>query len=227
MGNIRTLVVEKDFESSVAMGNYLAERNINVDFAYNGISALELILKNEYDIIVVDISITKLDVFSLCRKLRTQLFSSIPIILLSKHHDATLKIEGFKAGADDYLLKPILMQELYLRIHAITKRGPLRGIGQQRVANLNIDFNSLTISDGDSVVKLHQVQMSIIKVLAHHYPNTVSRQMLEQEIWADSLPESSPLRTHIYRLRQLLNKAFERNIIRTEYARGYKIAEPA
>lgn len=226
MANIQALVVESDFNSTVAIGDYLTQHNIDVDFAYNGISAFELIFKNEYDIIIADTDIKKLDALSLCHKLRQQMFSSIPIILISQHIALDLKVNAFNAGADDYLIKPFVMQELYLRILAITKRGPLRGIGKQRIADLDIDFNASTVSRGEQMIKLHQVQMNIVRVLAHHYPNTVSRQMLEQEIWAGALPESSPLRTHIYRLRQLLNKSFERDIISTVYARGYKIAMP-
>lgn len=223
MNIIRALLVESCIKSTLHISDFLSNHSIDIDFAYHGISALELIIKNEYDIIILDSAISKLDALSLTQKLRQQLFSSIPIILLSSNDQLGHKVKSFRAGVDDYIQRPFACEELLCRIQAITKRGPLRGIGQQKIGDLHVNYNASTISRGDTEVELHQVQMRIVKVLAHHYPNTVSRQMLEQEIWSGTLPESSPLRTHIYRLRQTLIRQLGRNIISTVYAKGYKL----
>ncbi len=224
MSTIRVLIVDRCIQSTIDISNYLSDSNIELDFAYHGISALELIIKNEYDILILDACITKLDALSLSKKLRQQLFSSMPIIVLSKQTELAFKVQCFEAGVDDVVAKPCAPQELYHRILAMAKRGPLRGIGQQKIADLSVDYNAATITRGTRKIKLHQMQMKIIKVLAQHYPNTVSREVLEQEIWSGVLPDSSPLRTHIYRLRQNIKNQLDRDIISTVYAKGYKIA---
>ncbi|MCG7533348.1 response regulator transcription factor [Psychrobium sp. MM17-31] len=224
MSNIRVLIADRCIQSTTQLSEQFAENNIDLDFAYHGISALELMIKNEYDILIIDSKITKLDALSLTKKMRQQLFSSVPIILLAANDELTYKIEGFEAGVDDILVKPYAPQELYYRLKAVSKRGPLRGIGQQEINDLLVDYNASTVSRGDRKIKLHQMQMRIIKVLAQHYPNTVSREVLEQEIWAGALPESSPLRTHIYRLRQSIKDQLDRDIISTVYAKGYRLA---
>ena len=223
MRQIRALLVEHNVDSTTEIGDYLSANNVEIDFAYNGLAGLKLITENEYDVIILERTLPKLDGLTLCLKIRTVLFCNAPIMFLTAQGSISDKIAGFKAGADDYLLKPCENEELLCRIHALSLRGPRRDIGIQNVANLIINFHLKTVTCQNITVKLHYLQMNILKVLVQHYPNTVSRELLEQQIWGGESPDSSPLRTHIYRLRKALDKPFGQEIIETVYGQGYQI----
>jgi len=223
MKNIRLLLVEDNFDLAQSIGDYLSESRIEIDYAYNGTAGLSLASSNEYDVIVLDVALPKLDGLKLCQHIRTKLYCSTPIIFLTARDTLTDKVKGFTAGADDYLVKPFAVEELDCRIKVLALRGPRRDIGKQSVANFAIDYHLRTVTCNNITVKLHYLQMNILKVLVQHYPNTVSRESLEQQIWGGSSPDSSPLRTHIYRLRIALEKPFNQPIIETVYGKGYQI----
>jgi DNA-binding response OmpR family regulator len=220
------LLIENNLKYAETTGNYLSNHNIEVDYAFNGISAFELASKNKYEVIIININLPKLNGLTLCHKIRNELFISTPVIFLGERDDVQDKIDAFRAGADDFINKPLSYEELHCRIQALASRGPRRDIGKQSVAKLKIDYNLRTVTCNDTTVTLHFLQMNILKVLVQHYPNTVSRQMLEEEIWGEESPASSPLRTHIYRLRMAMEKPFRQPIIDTVYGQGYHLAHP-
>jgi len=220
------LLIENDMQYAESIGNFLAEHNTELDYAFNGISAFELASLNKYDVIIISYEILKIHSLTLCHRIRNELFISTPIIFLGEKDNTQNKIAAFKAGADDFINKPSSYEELHCRIKALSLRGPRRDIGKQTVAKLKIDYNLRTVTCDETTVKLHFLQMNILKVLVQHYPNIVSRQMLEQEIWGEESPASSPLRTHIYRLRMAMEKPFQQPIIDTVYGQGYHLAHP-
>jgi DNA-binding response OmpR family regulator len=218
------LLIENNLKSAQAIGNYLAQQNIEVDYAFTGIAGFEFASNNKYDVILINNEIPKLNALKLCHKIRHELFISTPIIFIGEYDATADKVAAFNAGADDFIVTPLSYEELHCRINALSLRGPRRDIGKQTVAKLNIDYHLRTVTCNDTTVKLHFLQMNILKVLVQHYPNTVSRQMLEQEIWGEESPASAPLRTHIYRLRIALEKPFMQPIIDTVYGQGYHLA---
>lgn len=221
------LLIENNVKKAESISNYLSNHSIELDYAFSGISAFQLASINKYEVIIINTQIPKLSGLTLCHKIRNELFISTPIIFLSEKDNIQDKIAAFNAGADDFVVKPISNEELHCRLKALAIRGPRRDIGKQTVAKLKIDYNLRTVTCDDTTVKLHFLQMNILKVLVQHYPNTVSRQMLEQEIWGDDSPASAPLRTHIYRLRMAMEKPFRQPIIDTVYGQGYHLAHPS
>lgn len=221
------LLIEHNLKRAESISSYLSSHGIEVDYAFNGASAFQLTSINKYEVIIINTQIPKLNGIKLCHKIRNELFISTPIIFWSDKGDIQNKIAAFNVGADDYVVKPISNEELHCRVKALAIRGPRRDIGKQTVAKLKIDYNLRTVTCDDTTVKLHFLQMNILKVLVQHYPNTVSRQMLEQEIWGDASPASAPLRTHIYRLRMAMEKPFRQPIIDTVYGQGYHLAHPS
>jgi len=220
---MRVLLVEDNLALAESIGDYLCANNVEVDFAYHGLAGLALASANEYDVLILDVAMPRLDGIKLCEKIRGEIYCNTPIIFLTARDTLADKIAGFDAGGDDYLVKPFAAEELYCRIKVLSLRGPRRDIGKQQIANLSIDYNLRTVTCQGISVKLHYLQMNILKVLVQHYPNTVSRELLEQQIWGGVSPESSPLRTHIYRLRMALEKPFSQPIIETVYGKGYQI----
>ena len=220
------LLIETNSQSAELIGSYLSSHHVEVDYAFNGIAGYEFASKNKYEVIIINNRIPKLDSLMLCHRIRNELFISTPIIFLGENDNVQDKVAAFRSGADDFIVKPLANEELHCRIQALASRGPRRDIGKQSVAKLKIDYNLRTVTCNDITVTLHFLQMSILKVLVQHYPNTVSRQMLEEEIWGEESPASSPLRTHIYRLRMAMEKPFRQPIIDTVYGQGYHLAHP-
>jgi len=226
MSNIRVLLVEDNLALAGSVGDYFSANQLEIDYAYNGLAGMALASSNEYDVMILDVSLPKIDGLTLCSKIRHQLFNNTPIIFLTARDTLEDKLLGFSHGADDYLVKPFALEELYCRVNVLSLRGPRRDIGKQSLAGLDIDYNLRTVTCNDITIKLHYLQMDILKVMVQHYPNTVSRESLEQQIWGGGTsPDSSPLRTHIYRLRMALEKPFKRNIIETVYGKGYQIVQ--
>ncbi|QFU22192.1 response regulator transcription factor [Shewanella eurypsychrophilus] len=219
----QVLLVEDNDELAGSVADYLIALGYDVDFAYNGAAGLQLLEKNRYDLAIFDVAMPKMNGLDLCRKLRNELFSPIPVIFLTARDTLDDKKLGFQAGADDYLVKPFALEELHLRLQALLSRGPRRDVGIQNIAGLTIDHNQSLVCCNGNQVRLLSLQMNILTILLKHYPNVVSRQTLEQAIWDGTPPESDPLRTHIYRLRATLEMAFDKTIIRTVYAKGYQI----
>ncbi|MCL1058073.1 response regulator transcription factor [Shewanella gelidimarina] len=219
----QVLLVEDNDELAGSVADYLSVLGYGVDFAFNGAAGLQLLESNQYDIAIFDVAMPKMNGLQLCHKLRHELFNSIPVLFLTARDTLEDKKAGFQAGADDYLVKPFALEELHLRLQALLSRGPRRDIGIQKIAGLTIDHNQSLVSYDGKQVRLLSLQMHILTILLKHYPNVVSRQMLEQAIWDGMPPESNPLRTHIYRLRATLEVAFEKTVIRTVYAKGYQI----
>ena len=217
------LLIESDSKYAELTGRYLSNYNIEVDYAYNGASGYELVSRNRYVAIIINNEIPKLSSTELCHKIRNELFDNTPILFISSNNILQNKLKAFRAGADDFIVKPVSSEELYYRIKALASRGPRRDIGKQHVANIEVDYHLRTVTCNSVTVKLHFLQMKILKVLMQNYPNTVSRQMLEQEIWGDEPPSSSPLRTHIYRLRVAMEKPFQQPVIDTVYGQGYHL----
>ena len=219
----QVLLVEDNDELAGSVADYLTALGYDVDFAYNGAAGLQLLENNQYDLAIFDVAMPKMSGLDLCRKLRTELFSPIPVLFLTARDTLEDKKLGFQAGADDYLVKPFALEELHLRLQALLSRGPRRDVGIQNIAGLTIDHNQSLVRCNGNQVRLLNLQMNILTILLKHYPNVVSRQVLEQAIWDGAPPESDPLRTHIYRLRSTLEMAFERTVIRTVYAKGYQV----
>ena len=217
------LLIENDSKYSELIGHFLTEHEIEVDYAFNGIAGYELVSKYRYSVIVINNTIPKLLSTKLCHRIRNELFVNTPILFMSCSDILQDKISAFRAGADDFIVKPVSNEELYYRIKALSSRGPRRDIGKQYIANIEVDYHLRTVTCKSITVKLHFLQMNILKVLIQHYPNTVSRQTLEQEIWGDEPPASSPLRTHIYRLRIAMEKPFNQPVIDTVYGQGYHL----
>jgi len=220
------LLVEDDSSLAGSLADYLSERGYEVDFAFDGVGGIELARRNEYAVIIMDVSMPKLDGLSACHQLRHDRGVDTPVIFLPARDTLDDKIAGYKSGGDDYLVKPFAPRELVCRIEALRKRQRAnRGIDQS-IRGLTIHPKRLQVSYAGQTLELHAVQIQILMLLANAAPEMVSKRALEAELWPDETPPSNPLRTHIYRLRRQLNEKFGHRFIETVHGRGYRIDVP-
>ncbi len=229
MANI--LVVDDDVYVADTMQRGLQKRGHEVATAYNGIEALGLIQQQIPDLIILDISMPRMNGIEVCRRLRSDAKTkSIPIIFLTARSMIEDKIEGFEAGADDYITKPFDIQELELRIKAILRRcqppaeEPSADI--LTVGPLSLNCRSFEATVHDRSVLLTPIEFELLHHLMSHPGEVFSSERLLQEVWDYPPGTGDPalVRMHIKNLRSKLEPdARNPTLIRTISRHGYTV----
>ncbi|MBT8061578.1 MAG: response regulator transcription factor [Gammaproteobacteria bacterium] len=218
------LLIEDHSDLAATIGDELEARGYTVDFAADGASGLGLALSQQYDLIVLDLMLPKLDGIEVCRQLRKQRVAT-PILMLTARDQVSDKIEGFDSGTDDYLVKPFDMNELAARIRALLRRSQGEvSDSELRVADLVFDTGSLQVKRAGRRIELSPTCMRILRILMRESPNVVARDKLEQELWGDLLPDSDTLRSHVYNLRREIDRPFPVKLLHTLPGIGFRIA---
>ncbi len=222
------LIVEDNRNISEMVGEYLESRGFEVDYAADGLDGYRLAAENPYDAIVLDLMLPRLDGIEVCRRLRAEARKATPILMLTARDTLDDKLTGLSSGADDYLTKPFAIRELEARLHALIRRDR-RQVGSEvlQVADLMLDPASLRATRGGVELQLSPIALRLLTILMRESPRVVSRQEIEREIWGDELPDSDTLRSHLYNLRKVMDKPFERPLLHTVQSAGYRIADLA
>ena len=222
------LIVEDDRDLASNLIDFLEVYGYNADYASDGVSALALAEENDYDLVVLDLSLPRMDGLRVCRQLRETHNSSTPIMVLTAKDNIETKIAAFDIGADDYVVKPAALREIEARIRALIRRGQ----GSQeasvlQVGDLRFDPGSMRIERAGQAIALAPVPARILLVLMRHSPNVVHRLAISREIWGEEgqeQGESHALIVHMHSLRSAIDKPFERQLIHTVRGFGYRIA---
>jgi len=221
---VNVLVVEDNRDIAANIADYLEPRGHVLDFAFTGPHGLELASKGRYDVIVLDIMLPGIDGITVCERLRTQARVGTPVLMLTARDQLDDKLEGFRVGADDYLVKPFSVRELEVRLEALVKRGQNRGLSRHfEAADLQYDADSMTATRAGKTLVLNPIQRKLLEVLLMNTHRVVSREELETLIWGDELPDKDVLRTHIYHLRNVVDKPFNEKLIHTVHGAGYRL----
>jgi DNA-binding response OmpR family regulator len=134
------------------------------------------------------------------------------------------KIAGLEAGADDYLIKPAELREVELRLRVLLRRGSDRTQKQKLVVeNLSLDPSNFSVRRGETAISLPPIPYKILEVLMARSPQVVSRDEIVRTVWGESKPDSDSLRAHVHLLRELIDKPFERKLLRTLRGFGYQL----
>ena len=212
------LIVEDDLDLAELMVEYLNSESIECDIAYNGVMGLSLIQENQYDVIVMDVMMPRMDGLTLCSNIR-QLGVATPCLMLTARDTLEDKVAGFEKGVDDYMVKPFELQELFVRIKALTRRysNPANLL---QVADLILNTRTLKAERGHLPITLTPIEWKILESLMRQSPNVVPRSQLESLIWGDESPSKDALKTQIYRLRQIVDKPNLKPLIHTVRGAG-------
>ncbi|WP_421921774.1 response regulator transcription factor [Marinobacter salarius] len=224
---MRVLIVEDNRDICENIAAYLEKHRYVLDFAYDGISAMYLALTNPFDVIVLDLMLPGMDGLSFCRKLRVDAKAETPVLMLTARDTLDDKLQGFEAGADDYLVKPFALQELHARLQALYRRSHGKTEGLLTVGELTMNRSTLQVHRAGRRVDLTPACMKLLQRLMEAAPSVVSRDDLETLLWADERPDGDALRSHLYKLRQAIDRPFDRPLIHTVHRIGYRIAEDA
>lgn len=225
---LRLLIVEDQIDLAENLFEFLGESRYALDFAADGLTALHLLATNPYDVIVLDLMLPGVSGFEICQRIRRDLQCATPIILMTARGALADKEKGFECGADDYLVKPFELRELQLRIDALHRRYTPRKPGLL-AGGVRFDPGTLQVEMNGTRTELTGIPARLFELLIRAYPNFLSHEALSEAIWGDSSGESDghSLRTHVYSLRQTLQRAFGHSLIKTVYGRGYRIDPPA
>lgn len=221
---MKVLVVEDNRDIAANIADYLEPKGHVLDFAANGQLGLQLATSERYDVIVLDIMLPGLDGMTLCRRLRTEARVDTPVLMLTARDQLNDKLEGFQVGADDYLVKPFSVKELEVRLEALVKRSQHQGASRLlQVADLQYDPDTMSATREGQALELNPIQRKLLESLLLNTHRVVSREELETLIWGDELPDNDVLRTHIYHLRNIVDKPFAVKLIHTVHGAGYRL----
>jgi DNA-binding response OmpR family regulator len=227
LGHASVLLVEDHRDIAEMVYGHLEGCGYQVDYAGDGLAALRLAEENDYDLVVLDLMLPRLDGMEVCRRLREEGRNDVPVLMLTARDTLDDRVAGLDVGADDYLIKPFALAELEARARALLRRR--RGqVAHERyeVADLVLDTGTWRVSRAGQAISLTPIGMKLLTVLMRHSPQVVSRRALEREVWGESLPDSDTLRSHLYTLRKAVDRPFETALVETVSGAGYRVADP-
>jgi DNA-binding response OmpR family regulator len=222
---MQILLVEDHTDIAGNIAEYFEARGDSIEHALDGPHGLDLALANVYDAIILDLMLPGLDGLSLCRNLRQAGHTRVPILMLTAKDLLADKIEGFEAGADDYLVKPFSLIELDARLKALVRRArPPDATRVLNVADLKFDLDTLEAERNGERLKLNPTTRRLLVVLMQHSNRVVTRAELERELWGERPPEGDFLRAHMHALRTAIDKNFQPKLLHTIHGTGYRLS---
>jgi len=214
---MRILLVEDDHMLANTMLTMLQDEYHTVDWLDDGQRALSAVLQEPFDLVILDLTLPRLDGLDVLARAR-QKGTQTPVIILTARSGLDEKLQALDAGADDYLTKPFAMAELKARIRAVTRRGVLNGTNSLTVGKLNLNPESGQLTIGDHCANLPKSEVQILHHLMRHPDQVATRRRLEEQLYGwDHGAESNALEVHIHHLRRRVGKS----VIRTIRGVGY------
>lgn len=218
----KILVVEDDYRLRKVYQSFLSKNNYSVLVAENAQEALDLLENSSVDLMICDVMMPDIDGVELTRTLREAHYE-FPILLATAKESFAAKQEGFHAGSDDYMVKPIDLNEMLLRIEALLRRAKIATDQQITIGNTQLLANTLELVQGEKRELLAQKEFLLLFKLASNPDQIFTRQQIMDDIWGlDTLSDSRTVDVHINKLRDRLrnNKDFE---IKTIRGLGYRV----
>ncbi|MBU4017295.1 response regulator transcription factor [Patescibacteria group bacterium] len=222
---MRILVVEDEHKIANSIKKGLEQESYAVDVAFDGQEGFDLAVSEEYDLIVLDLLLPKMDGIEICSKLREKQIN-IPIIILTAKGQISDKVGGLDAGGDDYLTKPFAFEELLARIRALTRR-PKKNIGTKlSIEGLVLDTITYQVRRDGKLIQLTAREYALLEYLLRHANKVLKKEQIINHIWnydADVLPNT--VEVYIGYLRNKIDKPFPNKpqLIQTVRGFGYKI----
>ncbi len=219
--NLHVLLVEDDLDLAASLVEYLELEHITCDHASNGLHGVELARRNNYDVLLLDIMLPRLDGFGVCEAIRREGLD-VPVLMLTARDTLDDKIAGFTAGTDDYLVKPFALKELLFRVKALAKRRS----SQPRkyvVADLEIDTETRKAHRHGILLSLAPKEWSLLEYLAKASPGVAQREEMMRAVWGEDLPETNALKVHMHKLRQKVDRPFDIPLIHTVPGVGFAL----
>lgn len=220
---MKILIVEDDLRVSELIQRGLEEQGFTTTLAYDGLFGKKLALQHKFDLIITDIILPKLNGIDLCKELK-QSQPDTPIIMLTALGTTDDKVEGFDAGADDYLVKPFEMRELLARIRALLNRFQ-RTINTGNIlkyANLEMNLHTKIVKRGDKEINLTPKEFNFLKYMLENPERVLSRVEIAEKVWDTHFDTGTNfIDVYINYLRRKIEKDFDTKLIHTKSGMGF------
>jgi len=223
---MRILVVEDDKSNAEYVRDGLIESGHNVDVASDGMDGLYLATEQKYDALIVDRMLPKLDGLALIQALRSS-GNKTPVLVLSSLAKVEERVKGLRSGGDDYLVKPFAFSELLARIETLTRRSTVDNSdnGLIKVGDLVMNLMSHTVTRSGKNIPLQNREFKLLEFLMRHPDQVVTRTMLLEGVWDFYFnPQTNLIDAQVSKLRQKIDKGFEKSLIHTIRGAGYKVS---
>ena len=218
---MRLLVVEDEKKLNELITKKLKKEYYGVDSCFDGEEAIRYVEGTEYDAVILDIMLPKLDGFEVIKRIRAKK-NKVPILLLTARDNIDDKVKGLDYGADDYLVKPFIFEELMARIRVLLRRNSGNADNVITVANLKIDLDAKTVFRDDLLIKLSGREYSILEYLIRNKGKILSRERIEDHIWNyDYEGGTNVIDVYIRYLRKKIDDNYTPKLIHTIRGLGY------
>lgn len=223
---MRVLVIEDDPQLGGYLVKAFSEIGASVDQAENGRDGLFLAAGNSYDVMVIDRMLPALDGLTIVRTLRAS-GNHTPVLILSALGEVDHRVEGLRAGGDDYLVKPFAFSELHARIEALIRRSAPGDspVTHLSLADLELDLLTREVRRAGQPIALQPREFKLLECLMQHAGQVLTRTMLLEKVWDYQFdPHTNVVDVHIARLRQKVDRGFDRPLIHTVRGSGYRLS---
>lgn len=221
---MRVLIVEDDREVAKNIAKMLRENGHVVDCAHDGDDGLAMAREGAFDVLIVDRMMPRRDGLSMISELRRE-GDKTPALVLSAMGEVDDRVEGLKAGGDDYLVKPYAPSELIARVDALARRrDPDAAKTRLSVGDLEMDLLARTVRRGEEAIILQPREFRLLEFLMRHAGQVVTRTMLLEKVWDYHFdPQTNVIDVHISRLRSKIDKPFGSTMLHTVRGAGYRL----
>lgn len=222
----KILIVEDEKQMAEFINLELKHEGYEVDICYDGENGYENAIKNNYDIILLDIMIPKINGMELCRRLRTK--KDTPIIMLTAKGDITAKVNGLDIGADDYLTKPFEIEEVLARIRVILRRKTQEKNQSKiiQIADLKLDLEKKQVTRNNKNIELTKKEYELLEYLMKNNGIVISREKIIEQVWDyDFVGDTKIVDVFIRYLRSKIDDEYDKKLINTVRGFGYVIQE--
>ena len=224
----RILIIEDEQKIADTLKSGLIENGYDVEVAYDGKIGLKLFERSSFNLIVLDINLPGINGYELCSTIRS-INSHVPVIMLTALSSLNDKIEGYDAGADDYIIKPFEFRELLMKIRVLLKRTMVQTIptgNMLKAADLEMNLDSKEVKRGNTLINLTAKEFQLLEYLMRNKNRVVSRADIAINVWdIDFDTNTNVIDVYINYVRNKVDKQFEPKLIQTQVGMGYILKE--
>ncbi len=224
----KILIIEDEPKIADTIRFGLSEHGFHAEVAYDGKIGLQLFTQHSFNLVILDINLPSMNGYELCKAIRYR-DSYVPIIMLTALSSLNNKVDGYDAGADDYMVKPFEFRELLLKMRALLKRT----MNQQlpvgnllKAADLEMNMDSKEVRRNNQVIKLTAKEFQLLEFLMRHKNKVVSRADIAINVWdVDFDTNTNVIDVYVSYIRNKIDKQFEMKLLQTQVGMGYMLKD--
>jgi len=222
MNDINILIVEDEQRLAEIMKKQLEESGFSVDIAFDGYMGKQMVERNAYNLIILDINLPLINGYDLCKEIR-KTNRSIPIIMLTALGTPDNRVAGFDVGADDYVVKPFDFRELLARITVFLRRSDVMNIPEKLIiGDLEMDLSTKKVTRANKKIDLTAKESSLLEFFMKNKEKLLTREIIIEHVWGiDFDPNTNIIDVYVNYLRKKIDKDFEPKLIHTKYGFGF------